>query len=150
MALSFILKSMNRLDAYDRRPAAMDVYLSNYKWHFSKRMCDWAVSMMSTVPEGAIKPEEKLGKIKPMSKEELDGILEKHNIHLDNNVGYDAVYVANMARADHARTIRTEQALAQFVKEYIDDPDGYEGLPFTRFYADCIGSGRPIFWEEML
>lgn len=106
--------------------------------------------MMGSIPEDATKQEGKLERIKPISKEELDGILEKHNIHLDNNVGYDAVYVANMARADHPRTIRTEQALAQFVKEYIDDPDGYEGLPFTRFYADCIGSGRPIFWEEML
>ena len=124
----------------------MDVYLSNYGWHFSKRMCDWAVSMMGTVPEGAIKP----AKIAPMSKEELDGVLAKHGFQLENNVGYDAVYVVNMARADHPRTLRTEQALAQFVKEYIDDPDGYEGLPFTRFYADCIGSGKPIFWEELL
>ena len=37
-----------------------------------------------------------------------------------------------------------------FVKDYIDDPDGYEGLPFTRFYADCIGSGTPIMWSDML
>ena len=32
----------------------------------------------------------------------------------------------------------------------ITDGDAYEGMPFTRFYADCIGSGTPIIWEDML
>ena len=27
---------------------------------------------------------------------------------------------------------------------------GYGGLPFTRYYADTIGSGTPILWEEMM
>ena len=34
--------------------------------------------------------------------------------------------------------------------DYIDDVDAYPGMPFTRFYADCIGSGTPILWEEAL
>ena len=29
-------------------------------------------------------------------------------------------------------------------KDYVDDKDGYPELPFTRFYADCVGSGNPI------
>jgi len=32
----------------------------------------------------------------------------------------------------------------------VDDPDGYDGLPLTRFYADCVGSGTAVLWEEML
>jgi hypothetical protein len=28
--------------------------------------------------------------------------------------------------------------------------DGYDGLPMTRFYADCIGSGNPIIWEDVI
>lgn len=77
--------------------------------------------------------------------------MAKHGIKLENDKGYDAVYVANMAKADYyGRSISNEQQLMMFVKDYIDDPDGYDGLPFTRFYADCIGSGRPIFWEDML
>lgn len=33
-----------RLDTYDRIPPAMADYLSQYGWHFSKKMCLWAVS----------------------------------------------------------------------------------------------------------
>ena len=58
-----------RLDTYDRIPPAMADYLSQYGWHFSKKM-------------------------------------------------YDV--------------------------------DAYNGMPFTRFYADCIGSGNPIMWEQMM
>ena len=37
-----------------------------------------------------------------------------------------------------------------FVREYLDDSDDYDGLPFTRFLADCIGSGKPVIWEDMI
>lgn len=138
---------MDRLDSYERMPEAMTAYLSNYGWHFSKKMCDWAVSMMTMMPSGSSKPQ----KITPLKKEELESLMAKHGIKLENDKGYDAVYVVNMAKADYyGRSISNEQQLMMFVKDYIDDPDGYDGLPFTRFYADCIGSGRPIFWEDML
>ena len=31
-----------RLDAYDRFPSGMKEYISQYGWHFSKKMCEWA------------------------------------------------------------------------------------------------------------
>lgn len=56
-----------------------------------------------------------------------------------------------MCRADYlGSSITDEGHVAMFIKDYVDDPDGYDGLPFTRFYADCIGSGKPIMWEDML
>ena len=56
-----------------------------------------------------------------------------------------------MAKADfYGTTITDEKHLITFVKDYIDDPDGYEGLPMTRFFADVIGKGIVIDWEEML
>ena len=30
-----------RLDAYDRFPSGMKEYISQYGWHFSKKMCEW-------------------------------------------------------------------------------------------------------------
>ena len=73
------------------------------------------------------------------------------NLKLEKNKGYDDVYVANMCKFDFLRSsIDNEMKLAQFIKDYIDDADAYEGMPFTRFYADCIGSGTPIIWEDML
>ena len=89
--------------------------------------------------------------IKPYTKEEVDNILKTNNITLENNNSCDYVYVANMCKADFLGSSVTDEAhLAKYVKDVIDDPDGYEGMPFTRFYADCIGSGTPIYWEDML
>ena len=136
----------NRHDMYDNLPSGMKEYLSRYGWHFSKKMCDWAVSRMRAKDEsGTVK------NITPMTKEEVEELLKKHGVKLEKDAGYDCVYAANMAAADYyKRSIADEAHLAMFVKDYIDDPDGYDGMPLTRFYADCIGSGNPILWENML
>ena len=136
----------NRLDMYDRLPSGMKEYLSRYGWHFSKKMCDWAVSKMKMKDESG---REK--NITPMSKEDVEELLKKNGITLDKDAGYDCVYVANMAISDYyKRSITDEAHLALFIKDYIDDVDGYDGMPLTRFYADCIGFGSPIMWESMI
>ena len=137
---------MARLDVRDKYPSGMEEYLSHNGWHFSKKMCEWAVSKMYKTTA--------LGKreyITTWSKEAVDELLNKCGIHLENKIGYDYVYVANMAKADFmGSSIVDETHLAKFIKDYVDDKDGYEGLPFTRFYADCIGSGTPINWEDVI
>ena len=103
-------------------------------------MCDWAVSKMYKI--NAAKRKEY---ITPYTKEAVENLLKTNNVRLDNNPGYDAVYVANMAKADfYGSSISDDAHLAKFIKDYMDDPDGYDGIVFTRFYADCIGSGEPI------
>ena len=90
-------------------------------------------------------------KIAPITKEALDLLLAKNGIELDNKFGYDYVFVANMCKADYlGSSVPDEAHLAKFVKDYVDDYDGYEELPMTRFYADTIGKGIPIIWEDML
>ena len=87
----------------------------------------------------------KIDKITPYTKEILDTMLKAHNISIENDVGYDALYVLNMAKADfHGSSITEESRLIRFVKDYLDDPDGYDGVALTRFYADCIGKGEAI------
>ena len=82
--------------------------------------------------------------IKSINKDEVDELLKKQGV-LVTKEGYDYVFAANMGLADYmGSSIDDEKHLALFVKDYVDDPDGYEGLPFTRFFADCIGSGTPI------
>ena len=67
------------------------------------------------------------------------------------NKGYDYVYVANMCRADYmGSSIEDESHMAKFIKDYIEDPDAYDGMPFSRFYIDTVKKGVPIDWEEML
>lgn len=136
-----------RLDSYDIYPSGMREYLSTYGWHFSKKMCEWAVSRMYKDGENN-KPEQA---IPNYTRERVDLLLKRFNLKLEKNKGYDDVYVANMCKFDFlGSSIDNEMKLAQFIKDYIDDADAYEGMPFTRFYADCIGSGTPIIWEDML
>ena len=83
--------------------------------------------------------------ITPLSKDAVDDMLRRYGITLNNKHGYDYVFAANMAMADYmGSSIEDERHLALFVKDYVDDPDGYPELPFTRFYGDCIGTGTPI------
>ena len=136
-----------RLDSYDIYPSGMREYLSTYGWHFSKKMCEWAVSRMYKDGEEN-KPEQA---IPNYTRERVDLLLKRFNLKLEKNKGYDDVYIANLCKFDFlGSSIDNEMKLAQFIKDYIDDADAYEGMPFTRFYADCIGSGTPIIWEDML
>ena len=135
-----------RLDNYGKMPSGMKEYLEAYGWHFSKKMCEWAVSKIKVKDETG-----KQKKLDALKKDEVEELLKKYAVKLEKDAGYDCVYVANMAKSDYYKSsIADEAHLALFIKDYIDDPDGYSGLSFTRFYADCIGSGTPIIWEDMM
>lgn len=135
-----------RLDARDVFPSGMEEYLAQYGWHFNKKMFEWATSNMYKTDSSG-----KRIYLSVLSKDAVDDLLNRYSIKLDNKIGYDYVFAANMGKADYlSSSITDEQHLALFVKDYVDDKDGYPELPFTRFYADCIGMGIPINWEDML
>lgn len=135
----------NRLDVRDKMPSGMEDYLSINGWHFNKRLCEWAISNMWKNVNG------KKEHTKSTPKETIEQMMKNHNITIENNIGYDIVFVYHMAKSDFLGTsLMDEKSLLQYVKDYVDDPDGYDGLPMTRFYADCIGSGTPIMWEDMI
>lgn len=124
----------------------MEDYLSQNGWHFNKKLCEWAVGRMKRKNQ-----LNKIDKISPYSKENLETMMKSNNVTIDNCVGYDALYVLNMAKADfHGSSILEESKLIRYVKDYLDDPDGYDGIALTRFYADCIGKGEIIPWEDVL
>lgn len=134
-----------RLDNYEVFPSGMKEYLNIYGWHFSKKMCDWATGHMYKIVNGTKKY------ITPMTKEGVESLLSNNNIVVKNGKAYDCVYIANMVLADFmGSSIHNDVDHARYIKDVIDDPDAYEGMPFTRFYADCIGSGTPIMWEDMI
>ena len=135
-----------RLDTYSRFPAGMREYLETYGWHFSKKMCEWAVGRMKCRDEAG-----KQKKLDPMKRDDVEELLKKYGVKLERDAGYDCVYAANMAKNDFYKSaIQDDAHLALFIKDYIDDVDAYPGMPFTRFYADCIGSGTPINWEDVM
>jgi hypothetical protein len=47
-------------------------------------------------------------------------------------------------------SIIDEKHLALYVKDVIDDKDGYDGIVFNRWYADMVFQGIPIEWEDMV
>lgn len=133
---------MSRLDLYDILPSGMEAYLSHYGWHFSKKMCEWAVSRMRDKADKQVALR---------SKEQVEKVLSMHGIRLENDLGYDKVFVFHMGLSDYlGGSIIDEARLAKYVKEVLDDVDGYEGIAFTRFFADCNGKGIPIDWEDMI
>lgn len=117
-------------------------YMANYGEHFSKAMCEWAVSMMKDKNN---KP------LDSWDKDKTEDLLDRFDIELGNDKGYDKVFVVNMGRADYmGSSISDEAHLAKYVKDVLDDPDGYEGIAFNRFIMDCRGKGIPIIWSDML
>ena len=124
-------------------PRAMRAYLSNYGWHFNKNLQEWAASHM----------RDKSGNpIKAYTKESLEALLKAYAVDLKTDHIYDALYVANMCRADfYGSSIADEAHLAKYVADYMHDPDGYEGMPFVRFYADtCMKDDCTIYWEDFI
>lgn len=140
---------MNRiaLDFYGEMPQEMKAYMRQNGWHFNKKMCDYAVSGMRRKNQstGRMEPTEK------MEKDAVEDLLKRTGITLENAVGYDHVYVANMIKADFWRTsVEDDTHLALMVKDVIDDADQADGFIMHRWYADMIRKGMPIEWGDML
>ena len=129
------------LDMYDDLPKAMRKYLRYNGWHFNKSLCDFAVSLM-----------KKNGKtLDPISKETVDKLLAQHKIQLDNNVGYDYVFVANMCKADYyGSSITDDRHVALYIKDTIDDEDAADGTTMRRWYATMVANGVMVNWDDSL
>lgn len=128
-------------------PEAMRDYLDNYGWHFNKKACDYAVSGM----EKRTSDQNRSEKVGPWSKQQVEQLLERENVKLENNKLYDFVYVANMAKADYyGSSIEDERHLALFVKDTIDDIDASPESAFRTWLAKMVGNGEPLEWEDLL
>lgn len=129
------------LDLYDDMPKSMRRYLQHNGWHFNKSLCDFAISLM-----------KKHGKrLEPISKENVDKLLEQNKIQLDNNVGYDYVFVANMCKADYyGSSITDDKHVALYIKDTIDDEDAADGTTMRRWYATMVANGILVDWDDSL
>lgn len=133
------------LTQYDIKPEAMVNYLRYNGPHFSKKLCKFACSKMYKIRNG------KKEYIEPYTKPDVDRLLADNKVELENNYLYDYIFVANMGKADFlGSSIKDESYLAKYIKDVIDDPDGYEGIAFNRWYADTCRKGEVVDWEEVL
>lgn len=129
------------LDSNDQMPKYMRRYLANYGWHFNKALCNYAVSLMKKDGNA----------LEPVSKEYVDKTLEQYNIHLQNNIGYDYIFVANMCKADYyGSSITDEKHFALYIQDTIDDEDAGDGTTLRRWYATMVSNGIMVDWEEFI
>lgn len=133
------------LDIYDDFPKDMKRYLQHNGWHFNKKSCDFAVSLMKRMQNGKKVASEH------WSKDKVEDMLTTYGIELENKTGYDHVFVANMCLADYYRSSVPDEAhLMMFVKDTIDDPDAGDGVTMRRWYATMVACGEVVPWEEFL
>lgn len=137
------------LDIYDMDflPREMKAYLRNNGYSFSKKASDYAVSLMKKTNTTTKKKE----KIEPWTKEQVDDLLKRFNVTLENNIGYNYVYVANMLKADKFKSsIPDEAHLALGIKDEIDDVDGNPENIFRKWLVCMDGNGEPIDWMSLI
>ena len=132
------------LDIYDLRPRSQEAYLSQNGWQFNEAACKYAVSLMRkrNVATG------KLESLPVMEAEEVDELLKRHGVVLDNKIGMDYVYVANMGKYDFFKSsVPDERHLALYVKDVVDDVDAPDGYIMTEWYAKMVRAGIPVPWK---
>lgn len=140
-------KQRRSLTDYNPIPDDMRAYLRNYDYSFSKKACEFAVSLMRKDNPVTKKPE----RIEPWSREQVDDLLKRNNITLENNIGYNYVYVANMLLSDKFKSsIPDEAHLALGIKDVIDDVDCSPYCVFLEWMAKMDGNGEPIEWSELI
>ena len=113
-----------------------------YGPHFTKELCKFAVSLM----------EDENGAINMITKEQLEQALTSQNIKLEYDKLYDAVYVANMCKADFLGKAvpADDHHMCIYIKCVIDDPDGYDGQVFNRWLSDVKGMKIPVDWSDFV
>lgn len=133
---------MNLMDYDDNMPGGMREYLSYHGYHFSKKMCEWAVGNMRDKND---KP------LNMLSYEQVETLLKNYGVKIDNDNGYDKVFVLHMCFSDYIKgSVPDERYACMYVKEVLDDRDGYPEIAFMRFLADCSGKSISIRWEDMI
>lgn len=137
---------MASLDLYVNEPSGKREYLQNWGYHFSKKAYQWATSMMRKKDDSGNMVE-----VKPYTQDQVDEMLKKYGIRLDNNKGYDAAYLASMVKADMwGSSIEDELHMCRYLKDVLDDPDGTDQAVFMDWYFKMIKKGIPVLWEEIM
>lgn len=135
------------LDIRDEMPRDMRRYISEYGFHFTKRAYLYAADKMRKFNAAT----GKLEKVEPYTKDQVDEMLVKYGIKIENSEMYDYVYVAQMCRMDYLKSsVPDEQHLALFVKDYCGDPDASSETAFRRWMATMVGNGEPIDWSDLV
>ncbi len=137
------------MDVYDflLMPKEKQQYIILYERHFNKKLFEWAAKMMRKEN----KQTGKVEKVPVFQKEEVDNLLKKYGVEVENKGGWDYIYVAQKCRADLlGESVPDEQRLALYVKNVCDDVDAPDGLIFREWCERMVAMGEVVPWEELV
>lgn len=138
---------INKELSHTEEDTAYHKYKEKYGLHFNEKLVMFAVSKMRYYNSST----GELELISPISKAKLDAMLLANGVTINKNHLCDYIYVANMCKADFfGSSVNDEKHLCLYVKDVIDDPDGYDGLVFNRWCADMCRLSIPINWDKFI
>lgn len=118
-------------------------YIAKHGYHFTDALAQVASDMMINSN----------GTPHKWTPEQVQTVLKDHGYtdYKDCTLG-DLTYLANMAYADFYPTIiRDEVSCVRYAMNVAKDPDGYDGIVFSRWIADLIGKHvENIEWEKFI
>lgn len=120
-------------------------YMDANQGHFSKALAEWAISKMRTKNNSG-----ELVRLKPTPLEDVEDILKKYNVQLDDSSLYDAWYLFNMCLADYRKALPQEEHIVKYIYETINDPDCEPKAVLACFRAKMDVLGIPIHWERYI
>lgn len=122
------------------------IYMDKNFGLFSKKLAEWAIDHMEMKDPVTkdIKP------LKARSIEDVQDVLKKNGVELQDEFVYTGWYLFNMALADYPKSLKTDEQRAMFVEETICDPDGSPENVLACFVAKMCNAEMPIYWEKYL
>lgn len=120
-----------------------DRYVARHGYHFTNELARVASDMMVNSN----------GYPHKWTPEQVESMLKVHGYtRYDKCTLGDITYLANMAYADfYPKVIKDEQSCIKYAIQVANDPDGYDGLVFSRWIADLIGKkSKAIDWERFI
>ena len=121
-------------------------YQEKHKGHFSKKLADWAISMMEKKDASS----GKMTRLTPSSIDEMEDALAQSNIQIKEECIYDALYLWNMTKADYEKSLPTKEDRAKYIDETINDPDGCPEAVLACWCSKIDLKEIPIHWERFL
>lgn len=116
-------------------------YINTHGYHFNDKLAMWASRQM-------INEDGSLHSWKVMDCEAK--AIELGISIPTTSTSADFTYTANMAYADFYPTLISEKGCLIYANIVANDPDGYEGIQFSRWLADIIRKKVNVPWGEVV